>query len=80
MYVQFQKLVDEMETFPHLATSSPIFKCSKSEVNATWDTIAQTLNAMGPPERPMLECFRLGQTLKGEQRRNKILRKKTEVS
>ncbi|TMW42649.1 hypothetical protein DOY81_012272, partial [Sarcophaga bullata] len=58
-YVQFQKLVDLMEENPQLATCCPSFVNSKATVEQTWDTIAESLNALGPPTRSGYEWKRV---------------------
>lgn len=40
-----------MEQFPHLATGTPTFGGSRAAMEHTWETVAEKLNAHGPPER-----------------------------
>ncbi|XP_058978498.1 uncharacterized protein LOC131802344 [Musca domestica] len=48
---QFRILVESIDEFPELATSSPIFGKSKVEIESKWDVVAQKINSVGPPMR-----------------------------
>lgn len=48
---QFRILVESMDEFPELATSTPIFGKSKADIEAKWDVVAQKVNSAGPPMR-----------------------------
>ena len=39
--IQFRILVQSMEDFPELATSSPVFGKTKAQIEAKWDIVAK---------------------------------------
>lgn len=48
-----------MDEYPHLATGSPVFGSSRAEISMTWDTVAEKVNAAGPPDRTGVEWKRV---------------------
>lgn len=52
---QFERLIDLLETYPLLASSSFQYGKAKSKSVAAWNNIAESLNSIGPPKRTVCQ-------------------------